>query len=98
MSANDIERVYVDQSARLAHSLAHKVLHDNATGRPVELEHLLLLAAGSGFSCGLEVGLAIAINDIVAGRVLQRWFLDEVTHGDSFDRDSLTQPFLEVLK
>lgn len=97
MTAEAIERVYDATCANVGHELAHQTIHATPRNLPIPFERMLATAGTAGFSVGMEIGLAIAITDIAAGRMLQRWILEAIAPQNDH-RDQLAAELLAVLK
>lgn len=76
-----IDEVYEREIGLTAETIVRQLLemHD---GRSVALHDLLKVAVASGLSTGIDLGLAIAITDIAAGRMLQRHIEHAIAEDD----------------
>jgi hypothetical protein len=93
-----IERVYVDETTSAADVLIAQILEKPG---PLELRLALLLAARAGYSVGLEIGLAVAVADVAAGRQLRDWIARHVQEQDHLAleaRDRQAANYLRVLR
>lgn len=90
-----IERVFIAECEGVAEALLSQ-----AAGVESRIPRDQLLAR-SGYSVGVEIGLAVAIADIAAARRLQSWFAHRVQEGDPealAARDRQARHYLEVLR
>ena len=95
--ADRIRDVYSDECAGCGDAIVRQVCDRGATSAM----HALTLASRTGYSVGLEIGLAIAITDIAAARQLQAWIVEQVQRGDPLAadaRDRQAANYLRVLR
>lgn len=109
MSSDQVFGVFQLEATRVGATTAQMVSHVTQHHQ-MTLDGAISTAAASGFSIGVELGLQIAIADIAAGRMLQRFFHDLRTEAHaagvlSADEDhsdearaEMAQRFLTVLR
>lgn len=102
--------VFKTECITVSKSTVHVIAHVSESHQ-LTLDEALHTAASAGFSVGLELGLAIAVTDIAAGRMLLRFYRDVreaagaegafpggmVDQSDQA-RQEMADRFLEVLK
>jgi len=95
-----IRRVYLEEIEAATDVLIQQVLTDPVLGTEPEYVRRTLVGR-TGYSIGLEIGLAIAVADVAAGRQLRDWIARHVQQSDPdaiTARDRQAANYLRVLR